>query len=72
MSTPSTKPSQYYATTPYAEAFDIGYPQEPVEDQKNVYRCKYCKKITTDINGKLENHAPDCEYRLQRSGEGTQ
>jgi len=52
---------------PYKDAFDIGYPQEPVEGQMNVYRCKYCKRITTEINGQLEKHGPDCEYRRLKS-----
>jgi hypothetical protein len=52
---------------PYKDVFDIGYPQEEVEGQTNVYRCKFCKRITTDINGLLENHAADCEYRLSKT-----
>ncbi len=56
----------YYASAPYRDAFDIEYPQENLEGQMYVYRCKFCKKLTTDINGRLENHAPDCEYRLSR------
>ena len=49
---------------PYKDVFDIGYPQEPVEGQMNVYCCRYCKLLTTQINGLLDNHKPDCEYRL--------
>jgi hypothetical protein len=56
----------YYASAPYKEAFDIGYPQENVEGQMYVHRCKFCKKLTTEINGLVENHAPDCEYRLTK------
>ena len=57
----------FYERAPYAEAFDIDYPQENLEGEMYKYRCKSCKKLTTDINGKLENHAPDCEYRLART-----
>lgn len=58
----------YYASAPYKDAFDIGYPQENVEGQMYVHRCKFCKRLTTEINGLLENHAPDCEYRLSKAG----
>ena len=67
--TPSETPApadQYYQSSPYREAFDIEYPQENLEGEMCKYRCKFCKIITTDINGRLENHAPDCEYRLSR------
>jgi DNA-directed RNA polymerase subunit RPC12/RpoP len=65
---PKTAPDDaFYDRVPYAEAFDIDYPQENLEGEMYKYRCKSCKKLTTDINGKLENHAPDCEYRLART-----
>jgi len=64
----TTQPENYYATAPYKEAFDIGYPQENLEGQMYVYRCKHCKKLTTEINGRIENHAPDCAYRVQKRG----
>ena len=60
----------YYASEPYHAAFDIGYPQENLEGEMYKYRCKFCKKLTTDINGRVENHASDCEYRLQRARNG--
>ena len=56
----------FTSRAPYKDVFDIGYPQEPVEGQMNVYCCKFCKLITTQINGRLENHAPNCEYRALR------
>jgi DNA-directed RNA polymerase subunit RPC12/RpoP len=59
----------FYARSPYAEGFDIGYPQENLEGEMYKYRCTHCKRLTTDINGKLENHADDCEYRLARMRE---
>lgn len=56
----------FYNQSPYKEAFDIVYPQENLEGEMYKYRCKSCKKLTTDINGRVENHEADCEYRLQR------
>ena len=52
--------------SPYKESFDIGYPQEHVEGEMHVYRCAYCKVLTTQINGRVENHGPSCEYRARR------
>ena len=61
----------YYTTAPYRDAFDIEYPQENLEGQMYVYRCKSCKKLTTEINGRLDNHSPECAYRLSRVKQGT-
>jgi hypothetical protein len=61
----------FYARAPYADAFDIDYPQENLEGEMYKYRCCYCKRLSTDINGRLENHASDCEYRLRRSAPGS-
>lgn len=69
MTKPEPTTNTYYATAPYQAAFDIEYPQENLEGEMYKYRCKYCKKLTTDINGLLENHAPDCTYRLQRAAQ---
>ncbi len=66
----SPKAATFYETAPYQAAFDIGYPQENLEGEMYKYRCKYCKIITTDINGILENHAPNCEHRLQQTRGG--
>jgi DNA-directed RNA polymerase subunit RPC12/RpoP len=63
----SSDSEKFYALLPYAEAFDIGYPQENLEGEMYVYRCRSCKKLTTEINGRLENHADDCEYRRLRT-----
>jgi DNA-directed RNA polymerase subunit RPC12/RpoP len=65
----SSETDVFYARSPYAEGFDIGYPQENLEGEMYKYRCTHCKRLTTDINGKLENHADDCEYRLARMRE---
>jgi hypothetical protein len=71
MSMPTPKSSQtagyYYTSAPYQEAFDIDYPQENLEGEMYKYRCKSCKILTTDINGRLENHTADCAYRLSRA-----
>ena len=57
----------FYQSAPYRDAFDILYPQESYGGDIHKYRCKSCKVPTTDINGRLENHKPDCEYRLSKS-----
>ena len=66
MSQPDNDSTRFYQREPYAEAFDIGYPQENLEGEMYKYRCKHCKKLTTEINGRVENHEPDCAYRLER------
>ena len=43
----------------------IDYPQEHVEGQAYTYRCAFCKVVTTKINGNLDGHLPNCNYRLQ-------
>ena len=68
MSSESTA-ATFYVRSPYDAAFDIGYPQENLEGEMYKYRCRSCKKLTTEINGRLENHAEDCEYRLRRMRE---
>ena len=44
----------------------IDYPQERVEEGLNNYQCQFCKVSTLTINGLLENHLPECEYRKQK------
>ena len=67
MPTHSQSEGAYYNTAPYQDAFDIEYPQENLEGEMYKYRCKFCKILTTEINGRLANHASDCEYRLSRT-----
>ena len=67
-----TQSNALNSRSPYKEAFDIDYPQQAVEGQMHVYVCKSCKLLTTVINGRLENHQPDCAYRLQREGNADQ
>jgi len=50
--------------------FYIDYPQEQIEGKAHVYRCVYCKKETTAINGKLEGHLDDCDYRKELEASG--
>jgi len=64
MSKKASGAARFYARAPYAEAFDIGYPQESVEGEMYKYRCRECKRLTTEINGRLDGHASDCAYRL--------
>ncbi len=66
MSSKSSDTGLFYVHSPYVEAFDIEYPQENLEGEMHKYRCRSCKRLTTDINGRLQNHADDCEYRLRR------
>lgn len=44
--------------------FYIDYPQEHFEGQLHRYRCSFCKQETTKINGRLEGHLPNCDYRI--------
>jgi len=63
----SSDSDYFYTLPPYVEAFDIGYPQENLEGEMYKYRCRSCKKLTTEINGQLENHGDGCEYRQLRT-----
>lgn len=49
-------------TNPLPALF-IDYPVEKVKGSWFQYRCRSCKKLAKDIQGKIENHAADCEYR---------
>jgi hypothetical protein len=64
----SLEPADFKSRPPYKDAFDIDYPQEEVPGQPHVHRCRTCKVLTTQINGRLENHAPNCEYRVRKTG----
>ena len=61
------QPQRFTERAPYRDASDIDYPQENVDGQLHAYRCKACKLTTTTINGRLENHKPDCAYRLSKA-----
>lgn len=51
----------------YPEMLYIDYPQEKVAGKLYEYRCQLCKRLTTDINGKIENHDVSCQYRKQNT-----
>jgi hypothetical protein len=48
------------------QKFYIDYPQEHQSDALYAYQCKFCKIDTVKINGLLENHLPDCAYRIEK------
>ncbi|MFZ9614812.1 MAG: hypothetical protein ACO287_05180 [Candidatus Methylopumilus sp.] len=48
------------------QKFYIDYPQEHQGDALHAYQCKHCKIDTVKINGLLENHLPDCFYRIEK------
>ena len=43
------------------------YPQERVhaDHTNDELVCFFCKRPVIQIDGKLENHAPDCKFRLK-------
>jgi hypothetical protein len=41
------------------------YPNEPIGGGNPYYRCSFCGISDPQINGRLENHAKNCEYRLK-------
>lgn len=45
------------------------YPTEPMGGTNPYYRCVFCKKTDPQINGTLENHAEDCEYRIKKQND---
>ena len=48
--------------------YDCHYPTEPIGGGNPYYRCVFCKKTDPQINGVLENHAKNCDYRIQKEG----
>lgn len=52
------------------KSYYIDYPQEHVEGQAYTYRCVFCKLLTTKINGNLDGHLPNCDYRIKLEREG--
>ena len=48
------------------QKFYIDYPQEHQGEALHAYQCKHCKIDTVKINGLLENHLPDCVYRIEK------
>ena len=54
------------AMSSYPKNIYNDYPQEKV-DGSNEYRCQFCKLLTSEINGKIGNHALNCQYRRQHT-----
>lgn len=50
-------------------SYDTGYPTEKISKDNPYYCCAYCGISEPQINGKIENHASDCEYRLKKEKE---
>ena len=48
------------------QKFYIDYPQEHQGEALHAYQCKHCKIYTVKINCLLENHLPDCVYRIEK------
>ncbi|MDC0422729.1 hypothetical protein OAL85_00415 [Methylophilaceae bacterium] len=46
--------------------FYIDYPQEKKDPAVNNYRCKFCKEESLKINGLLEKHKVNCDYRIEQ------
>jgi len=46
--------------------FYIDYPQEKKDPKANIFRCSLCKEDALKINGLLDNHKLNCEYRLEQ------
>ncbi|MDG2252214.1 MAG: hypothetical protein P8K73_01040 [Methylophilaceae bacterium] len=46
--------------------FYIDYPQEKKDPTVNNYRCKLCKEESLKINGLLEKHKDNCDYRIEQ------
>lgn len=44
--------------------FYTDYKTEPIGGDNPYHRCVYCKRSEPEINGQLNKHKPDCQYRL--------
>lgn len=47
------------------------YPKvrEHADHSNDELVCFFCKNLVSDIQGILENHKPDCKYRLKKEAE---
>jgi len=45
------------------------YVVEPIGDSNPYYRCVHCKRSVQEINGRIDGHLPDCEYRIRKEKE---
>jgi len=48
--------------------YNCNYPDEPIGGGNPYHRCSHCKVSTPEINGRLEGHAGDCEWRIEQEG----
>lgn len=44
---------------------NFDYPTEPIGGGNPYYRCVHCKRSCPEINGEIENHHRDCEWRME-------
>lgn len=40
------------------------YETEPIGGGNPYHRCVHCKRSVPEINGRLDRHLADCEYRI--------
>jgi hypothetical protein len=51
------------------DKYYFDYKTERIGKGNPYRRCIHCKKSVPEINGKLENHASWCEYRIEKEKE---
>lgn len=42
------------------------YAKEPIGKGNPYWRCRHCKRSDPEINGRLDGHAADCQYRIAK------
>jgi len=47
------------------EEYRNDYPSEPIGGDNPYYCCSFCKISDPQINGRLEGHAENCEWRIK-------
>jgi|694.fasta_scaffold114099_3 hypothetical protein len=50
----------------------LDYTTEPIGGGNPYYRCIYCKRSVPQINGDLNGHSDDCDYRVKKEKEISQ
>lgn len=50
--------------------YNVDYPKKKMGKGNPYYCCRFCSRTDPEINGKIENHAANCEYRLSKENEG--
>lgn len=46
------------------------FPTEPIGGKNPYYRCSLCKLSVPEINGEVEAHLVDCDYRMFKQENG--